>query len=370
MKGLYIHIPFCISKCNYCDFASFSGKQHIMQKYTEHLCNEMSLYKGNSFDTVYIGGGTPTVLPNKNIEQIFSSIFNNFTLAQNCEITVEANPKTLDISKARILKSFGVNRISLGAQSMVDDELKMLGRIHTSHDLKQTVEIVRNAGISNISIDIMYALPGQTLNSISTTISQVLKLNPNHISCYGLKIEEGTPFHTMLVTGQITEIDDDLAADMYESIVYTLVSNGFEHYELSNFAKPGFESRHNIKYWNCTDYIGIGLGAASCNDGVRYTNASTFDDYFNKFTKAESCVLTENDKMSEFIILGLRLIKQGVNKQEFYNRFKKDIYDVFGDVINRHIKNNLLSDDGKTIVLTARAHYISNYVMSDFVNKI
>ena len=215
MDGLYIHIPFCVSKCKYCDFASFAGKEHLADKYINAVCNEMQKYKDHKFDTVYIGGGTPTVLDCSALEHLFDSIYDNFKISPVSEITVEANPKTVDAAKAKVLKDLGVNRVSLGAQSMNDDELKMLGRIHTAYDTEQTVDIIKNSGINNISLDLMYALPGQTTDKINNSIRRVLNLNPEHISCYGLKIEQGTPFYQMRNSGKITELDDDAAADMY-----------------------------------------------------------------------------------------------------------------------------------------------------------
>lgn len=369
MDGLYIHIPFCKAKCRYCDFASYSGKENLIDEYINKLCLEMDEYQGHSFDTVYIGGGTPTVLGEKSFEKLFKNLYKKFNISENSEITVEANPKTIDYKKAKALKNFGVNRISLGAQSMVDEELKLLGRIHTSEDTARTVENVRKAGIDNLSLDLMYALFNQSMDSLNYSIDKILDLAPNHISCYGLKVEEGTPFYNMVQKGEFLEIDEDITADMYDMIRNKLSSAGFEHYEISNFSKPGFASRHNSKYWQCVDYIGIGLGAASCFNGERYTNSHTFDGYFNGFEKQERYTLTNEEKMSEFIILGLRLIKEGVSKTEFKNKFGVDIYDVFGSAIKKHINLNLLKDCGKNLVLTEKSYYISNYVMSDFVNN-
>lgn len=370
MDGLYIHIPFCVSKCKYCDFASFSGMGYIADKYIDFLCAEMEKYKGHKFDTVYIGGGTPTVLDCNQLERIFTGIYNNFDIATGSEITVEANPKTVDLIKAKTLKNLGVNRVSLGAQSMNDDELKLLGRIHTSYDTEQTVDTIYKSGINNISVDLMYALPQQTKNKICNSINKVINLCPKHISCYALKIESGTPFYQMKKTGEIAELDDDLTADMYELITDKLKSKGYEHYEISNFANKGYESCHNTKYWKCIDYVGLGLGAASCLDGVRFANSQKFDDYFNGYKKSEEYILSKDEQMSEFIILGLRLIKEGVSKEKFKNIFSADIYDAFGEIINKHISNGLLEDNGKSIVLTPRAYFISNYVMSDFVNNM
>ena len=367
MNGLYIHIPFCKSKCRYCDFASYDGKLSTASTYVDAVCAEMELYKGESFDTVYFGGGTPTLLSEELFEKLFWTISRNFTLSSDCEITVEANPATLDADKAESLVRLGVNRISLGAQSMIDSELMMLGRIHSSEDTVNTYNIVRSVGISNVSLDLMYALPGQNMDGLSKSVDGVLNLQPEHISCYGLKIEDGTPFALMADRGEIQQPDDDISADMYDYIVSALEDNGYERYEISNFAKPGYRSRHNCKYWTCTDYIGIGLGASSCYKGERYTNCPDFGSYFDGYKKAEHIVLDNDDKTSEFIILGLRLINDGVSKEQFYNRFGCDIYSVFGKYINKHISDGLLVDDGSNIHLTRKGCYVSNYVMSDFL---
>lgn len=369
MDGLYIHIPFCKTKCRYCDFASFSGKENLIDEYIGKLCLEMDEYHGHNFDTVYIGGGTPTVLNEKSFDILFENIYKKFNIRKNSEITVEANPKTINFEKVKVLKKLGVNRISLGAQSMIDEELKLLGRIHTSEDTVKTVEVIRKAGIDNISLDLMYALFNQTIKSLELSIDKILDLAPCHISCYGLNVEEGTPFYNMVQKGEFTQTDADITADMYDLIRNKLSDAGFEHYEISNFSKPGFASRHNSKYWQCVDYIGVGLGAASCFNGERYTNSDNFNGYFNGFEKLERYTLTKDEKMSEFIILGLRLINEGVSKVEFKNKFGVDIYDVFGDEIKKHINLNLLKDCGQNLVLTEKSYYISNYVMSDFVNK-
>ena len=367
MNGLYIHIPFCKSKCRYCDFASYSGCLDIASTYVDAMCAEMQQYKGMTFDTVYIGGGTPTVLGENLINKIFDNVYGYFDIVKGSEITVEANPATVSAPKAKLLKNLGVNRISLGAQSFCDNELAILGRIHTAAEITETYMCFQNAGFDNISLDLMYGLPGQTMDTLSKSVAGVLKLQPRHISCYGLKIEEGTPFYTMVENGEIHPADDDVCADMYDYIVAELANNGYQRYEISNFSMPGFRSRHNCKYWTCTDYVGIGLGAASCCNGKRYTNCADFDGYLNGYAKSEIIELTENDKMSEFVILGLRLINEGVNKQRFYHRFGRDIYDVFGNEIRRHISNCLLADNGASIALTNDGCYISNYVMSDFL---
>ncbi len=367
MRGLYIHIPFCRSKCIYCDFASFAGKNDLQDKYIDKLCAEAQRHRGLAFDTVYIGGGTPTVLSEDNFKKLFAAIHSAFDIMPHSEITVEANPATVTAEKARLLKSLGANRISLGAQSFVDGELKTIGRIHTAADTADTVRLLRAEGFDNIGLDLMYALPGQTEDTLMQSIESILALSPEHISCYGLKVEEGTKLADMVSNGKLTEKSEDEFADMYAKICAVLTQNGYEHYEISNFAKTGFESKHNCKYWRCEEYLGLGLGASSYMNGVRFANAPRFEDYFDGYKKEESERLSENDMMSEFVILGLRMLKSGVDTVEFEERFHRSAESVFDKIIDKNKNAGLLSlSDGK-LRLTERAYCICNSVMCEFI---
>ncbi len=367
MRGLYIHIPFCRSKCIYCDFASFADKNGLQDRYIEQLCTEMTRYGGMSFDTLYIGGGTPTVLGDGNFKKLFAAIRSNFDIMPHSEITVEANPATVTADKARLLKSLGVSRISLGAQSFVDSELRTIGRIHSAADTAETFHLLRTEGFGNISLDLMYALPGQTTGTLERSIEALLELSPEHISCYGLKVEEGTKLADMAANGKIAEKSEDEFADMYELICRRMKENGYEHYEISNFAKPGFESKHNCKYWRCEEYLGVGLGASSYINGVRYANSRRFEDYFGGFKRDEEETLTEDDMMSEFVILGLRMLKSGVDTAEFERRFHRSAESVFGSAIQKNKELGLLSEHDGKLRLTERACCISNLVMCEFV---
>lgn len=367
MRGLYIHIPFCRSKCIYCDFASFADKNDLQDEYIEKLCFEMAQYGGMRFDTVYVGGGTPTVLGDDNFKKLFGAIHSNFDIAPHSEITVEANPATVTVGKARLLRTLGVNRISLGAQSFVDRELTAIGRIHSAADTAETVRLLRDEGFGNISLDLMYALPGQTTGTLEHSIESILKLDPEHISCYGLKVEPGTKLAELVESKKIAEASEDDFADMYEKICDVFTQNGYEHYEISNFAKHGFESKHNCKYWRCEEYLGLGLGASSYIDGVRYANSRRFGDYFDGYKRSESEKLSQDDMMSEFVILGLRMLKSGVDVNEFERRFHRSVESVFGDAIEKNTKLGLLSlSDGK-LSLTKRAYCICNSVMCEFM---
>lgn len=367
MNGLYIHIPFCLKKCNYCDFASFPSLVSRSDEYIDALCREMSMYIGESVDTIYMGGGTPTVLSDSQLGRIMDTAYSVFTVSKNAEITIEANPGTIDFAKAKSIFDLGFNRVSLGAQSMIDSELHSLGRLHSADDTRRVYAAFRDAGFSNISLDLMYAIPGQTISSLSTSMAEMLKLNPNHISCYGLKIEEGTPFDAMLLKGEICEKSDEEYADMYDYICAYLSANDYGQYELSNFSKMSYESRHNLKYWTLGDYIGVGLSAASCYKGKRYTHTADFKRYIESFENAESIELSADDKMSEYMILTLRLTRRGVVKTEFESLFGKSIEIVFGEAVSKHISSGLLLDLGDRYVLSKKAYYISNSLLCDFI---
>jgi len=368
MAGIYIHIPFCVQKCKYCDFASYPSQISKSYEYIESLISEMESYKGITADTIYIGGGTPTCLDNDCLEILLKRINDLFKLNKDVEFTVEANPGTVTPEKARLLKEFNVNRISIGAQSFNDNHLKTLGRIHTSKETVETFSLLRNVGFKNLSLDLMYALPKQSIEDLEDSIDKLLSLNPEHISCYGLKYEEGTPFGKMLENGQLKETDEDTFADMYELIVKRLKENSYIHYEISNFAKAGYQSRHNLKYWNCDDYIGFGVASASCMGLRRFTHSPKLDDYFNGYILNEDYVMTEDEAMREFVILGLRVLDKGVNKAEFEKRFSIRIDDVFKEQISRF--NDFFINDENSLKLREDAALVSNSILCEFINEL
>lgn len=366
MNGIYVHVPFCIKKCGYCDFASYPGELSKQREYVNAVLTEAQRYCGAKADTVYIGGGTPTCLDGECLEKLLRGVMRTFDIAENAEVTVEANPKTVDVHKARLLKKCGINRISLGAQSFNDSELRTLGRIHTAADTAETFELLRSEGFGNISLDLMYALPGQTAESLSTSLCQVLKLNPEHVSCYGLKIEDGTPFSALAERGELEAVDDDTFADMYDTAVKILSDGGYERYEISNFSKPGFESRHNMKYWKCDDYIGLGAAAASCIGRRRFTHTRSLDSYMNGFELSEDSTADYAEAMSEFVILGLRMTKYGVDKAEFKRRFGAEVDEVFGERIKK--LSQFLENGKKRLKLRSDACLVSNGIMCEFMN--
>ncbi len=376
MLGIYIHIPFCKQKCKYCDFNSYSGLENMSSSYTKILIQEIKnrSLTGRTADTVYIGGGTPTYINTEYIEEIMDALINAFDITMGAEITIECNPGTVDFETLSRLKQSGINRLSIGLQSDNDAILKTLGRIHTYKEFKECLNNAHKAGFDNISADLMFGLPGQTREIWKNTLDNISALPLNHISAYSLKIEQGTPFYNMYNSGSLDIPNDDMNRLMYDDCAETLVQNGFERYEISNFARDKKISRHNIKYWQCEDYIGFGAGACSCISGKRTANIRNIYKYIeevgsknNAVNTDETVINTAYDMMCEFMFLGLRL-DEGVSKSEFLRRFNKDVYDVFSDALNRHISiTKTITDNGTHIKIKPEYTYVSNSIMADFI---
>lgn len=308
VSSLYIHIPFCAKKCSYCDFFSVRYDESVASAYTDALCSEMlckSRHAG-TLETIYIGGGTPTLLPEKSLEKIFETLRGHFRISADCEITCEANPGTLHEPTVRHLVSLGVNRISLGVQSLVDDELRLLGRIHRAHDATRALSILHNSEIRNYSVDLMYGIPGQTCRTWHETLAKVLRWLPPHISAYELTFEPGTP-----LAAAHEKPPEDLVIDLYDHAIDCLNSHGYEHYEISNFARAGLRCRHNLNYWDRGEYIGVGAGAHSYIHGIRSRNTDDINDYLsrmdtNALPERETAIISRDEAMREFLMLGLR----------------------------------------------------------------
>ena len=365
MPGLYVHIPFCVKKCKYCDFVSFESCED-KDRYIDALIGEMKSYKGVFCDTVFIGGGTPTSLNAKQLKRVIDAINENFVISEAAEFTVEANPKTLDIEKLALMKKLGVNRISVGVQSFSDIELQKIGRIHNAEDAKNTLKSIKESGFDNFSLDLMSALPSQDFESFKKTLETAVSQTPKHISCYSLILEDGTPLNDEFERGELSLPDEDTERRMYEFACEFLEKNGYRQYEISNFAIAGFESRHNIKYWQCEEYIGLGLAAHSYYNGMRYSNTSDLNRYINgNYSSGEKEVLTLADRVEEFAIMGLRMTK-GISKNEFSKRFGMDIYEVYGAEIERFEKIGFLVDDGDNIFLSRSGISVSNSIMCEF----
>ena len=363
--GLYVHIPFCRQKCSYCDFYSLPHSEEKMDAYTaalvRHLEEVAPQAAAHQADTVYIGGGTPTYLGASRLKTILQTIRKRYDVSRDAEITVEANPDSAcDVKALRTLRRAGVNRISLGVQSADDDLLRRIGRIHTFDQVRQAAEAVRKAGIRNLSMDLIYGLPGQTLDQWLDTLAEVLVLNPEHISCYGLKLEEGTPLY--LRREQLTFPDEDRQADMYLYAVEFLKQCGYEQYEISNFAKPGFASRHNLKYWHMDEYAGFGPGAHSDMGGVRFAYIRDIDRYI-----AGQLVLSESETEEtlardfEYVMLSLRTA-EGIDRACFERTYRQRFAPL--DALFRQYESaGLAQPTEKGWRLTPRGFLVSNSII-------
>jgi oxygen-independent coproporphyrinogen-3 oxidase len=319
---LYIHIPFCIRKCIYCDFFSVLYDESVAKTYIDALCQELYLKKdfSTTLKSIYIGGGTPSLLPSDCFRQLFNCLRNNFNSSSSAEITVEANPGTINESKINTMLSLGVNRLSIGIQSFNNDELKTLGRIHSSEDASRSIEIIKKEGINNFSVDLMYGIPGQTMDSWHNSISTAVGLSPTHISAYELTPEENTPLYKLIQSHKIDMPDEELILEMYNHAIDYFASCGYEHYEISNFALPGFKCMHNLNYWDRGEYIGVGAGAHSFINGRRSNNTKDITRYVEDLNNGiipeiESAKPTSAEALKEFIFLGLRKT-EGININE------------------------------------------------------
>lgn len=367
MRGLYIHIPFCVKKCEYCDFTSYTDCFHLEKEYLSALSEEFKCYEDKQVDTVYIGGGTPTSLSTDGLLFLMDKIFEYFDVTDDAEITMEVNPKTADIKKLKALRLAGVNRLSIGVQSFNDEELEKIGRIHTSLDAKNCILDAKFAGFKNISIDLMFGLPKQTVESYRNSLIAAVTAGVNHISAYSLILEEGTPLYQKVKNWEVRLPREDVEAEMYELTCDVLRTSGFNQYEVSNFCKEGFFSRHNLKYWECEEYIGCGAAAHSYFRGKRFSNHETIDEYIkNPTVKLNKTELTQEEKMSEYMILGLRKI-EGIDIQEFECRFINSPYEIYGEIIDKYIKCGLLVHEKGFLRFTERGLRLSNTVLCEFV---
>lgn len=378
-SGVYIHIPFCKRKCRYCDFVSYQGREDMIDGYVQCLKKEAALlaglYGGIGFKTVYIGGGTPSYINPEYLVDVLDECRRRYNLEEAGEISIETNPGTLDKEKLKAYKSAGINRISMGLQACQDNLLRNLGRIHSYDEFLKGYDMAREAGFDNINIDLIFGLPGQNLKEWNETLENIIKLKPAHVSCYSLKIEENTPFFEIYgpnTDAGICELpSEDDERQMYHQAVSVLKSAGYQHYEISNFCLPGYECRHNLIYWKCRPYIGIGAGAHSYFGGERYSNERRLDGYMRSIEEGvlpvvERETIGSEQRTSEFMILGLRLV-EGVRKEEFTKRFGVDIYDCYAVEINRFIELGMLVDDGEFISLTNRSLDLANQVMMEFL---
>ena len=377
--GLYIHIPFCVKKCNYCDFYSLGcPSKENMERYVSALCThikrEAPLYKSRVFDTVFLGGGTPSVLPPELTKTLLTCLKSSLNISPNAEISVEVNPGTVTEEIARVYKENGVNRVSIGLQSVNDSELKMLGRIHTLSEFKESYRILRDMGIDNINIDIMYALPDQKTEDFIKTLDQVVEFKPEHISAYCLKIEENTPFYK--VRDSLILPNEDEQYKMYLAMCEALEKSGYEQYEISNFSKKGHRCVHNLKYWLSKEYVAFGPSAHSYIDGVRYSYKDSINEYIEAveggslpIKELESASeLTREEKMDEYVMLCMRL-KDGVSIEEFEARFGVSFKNRYKK-LEMYVKNGYVTEKNGTFAFTPKGFFVSNYILSDFLENI
>lgn len=368
--GLYIHIPFCRQKCLYCDFPSFSGKDELMKEYSLALSMEIEKNSSLLYKSIFIGGGTPTYLSLNSWEIIKSSV-DKLKKTDDIEFTVEANPGTLNKDILLLFKNMGVNRLSIGLQSCDDIILRRIGRIHNFSDFVTAYEMARKMEFKNINVDLMFGLPDQTMEQWKNTLSNIVKIAPEHISCYSLIVEDGTPFYNMQRLGKLNLPSEELEREMYHYAVKFLRENGYNQYEISNFAKENMECRHNIIYWEAREYMGCGSGAHSFYNGERFSNKVKIEDYINSMRENNNAMeeIHKNsvkDNMEEFMFMGLRMT-EGISIEEFQKRFNIDIFEIYGHIINKFINNSLLMMKNGRIYLSPQGIEVSNSVMCEFI---
>ena len=373
--GVYLHIPFCKSRCSYCDFATDIFKSNeIVESYVDALVKEISNFRFQisdskiRVDTVYLGGGTPSLLSPKQLEKILNAVHKTFDVAENSEISIEMNPATMTLETVRAYRSLGVNRASFGAQTFDDTELKRLGRKHTANDVRETIELLREADFTNVSFDLIAGLPRQTLQNWERNLDEALKLNPEHLSLYLLEISEGTPLAEQIRSGRQPQPDEDLCAEMYELIIEKTSAKNYAQYETSNFSLPGFESKHNPKHWTLDPIFGFGVSAHSFDGNERYANESDTAKYVEMIEKNNSAEVyrEKTDLASEFIFLGLRLSK-GVDLENYKRRFGVDILEKYAEDLPRLEDLELIETDGNYLKLTHKGKVYSNEVFQIFV---
>ncbi|MDD4238185.1 MAG: radical SAM family heme chaperone HemW [Desulfotomaculaceae bacterium] len=375
--GLYIHVPFCLKKCRYCDFTSYPYRRAAAKDYLAALIREIQLY-GTFLDagekeiaSLFIGGGTPTCLPVGDLNKIIECISSFFRLTPECEITVEVNPGTIDAGGLYELRRTGINRLSVGVQSLADGLLKMLGRVHNAAQAADAICLARQAGFDNINIDLIYGLPDQSLAVWQETLDRTVSFEPEHIAAYGLQLEEGTPLEQSVVRGEMKACPEELELSMYHTAISSLKEGGYHHYEISNFARPGRTCKHNLVYWLNQTYLGLGPAAHSSLRGERFANERELERYRSRlwqgeFPIADRETIAVETEISETIFLGLRLL-QGVDLAAFQRRFGRRAEDLYSSQINKLIKDGLVEIEGRCLRLTERGLPLANRVFLEFV---
>lgn len=373
-RSLYVHVPYCRTICGYCDFYSQVLDNRQTGPLVDTLLAELEQRTRAShfeWETIFVGGGTPTTLPPALLKRLLNGLHNSSQHVVTKEFTVEANPATVSDEMADTLVACGVNRISIGAQSFDPSELRVLDRIHRVGDVGRTVVNARRAGIQSLNLDLIFAVPGQTLDAWLRNLETALQLRPDHLSCYGLTYERGTPLYERLASGGVRRADAELEADMYEATIETLSAAGFEHYEISNFARPGARCAHNLVYWRNLPALGIGPSAAGLIDDVRYKNVPDTAEYMRAMSAGRSPViererLDRNRRARETMMLGLRLI-DGIERAEFAARFGGDPVEMFAEAVSRHAGDGLMEVTEQRLRLTRRGLLVADSIMADFL---
>ena len=375
MLGLYVHIPFCVKKCRYCDFNSFKLNIDEKRKYLNSLKKEMELYKENfkdkNIDSIFIGGGTPSILNEEEIKILFQNIKNNFKIKDSAEITMECNPGTLTLNKLKAMKECGVNRLSIGLQAVQNNHLEYIGRVHTYEEFEKNYFQAKEVGFENINIDLMYALPNQSKEDWKESLEKVVKLNPTHISAYSLILEENTELFNMYERNEFELLDEDTDIEMYKYTINYLKYHGYNQYEISNYAKKGFECKHNILYWKCENYVGLGVSASGFVNETRYNNFCDLDKYEEIIHSGKKPIeweekLSIKDKIEENIFLGLRM-NEGIKFKDFREKYNFNFEDEYKNEIDKLKKIELINVNNEGIKLTQKGKEISNSVFVEFM---
>ncbi len=376
-RGIYIHIPFCIKKCSYCDFYSLPTESSAMfKRYVKAVQKELEFKAASLADTraktVYVGGGTPSILSGEELKNMMDAVRTYLDLDDNAEISLEANPATLDGDKLKAICEAGFNRISLGVQSFQDDDLHILGRSHNARDAVNTIKLIQDSGLSNYNLDLIYGIPGQTISKWEETLRIALELEPAHLSIYLLQLDENTPLAVDIRKGRFELLGEESEAQMYDMGIDMIKQGGFEQYEISNFVRPGYECQHNLIYWKAREYMGIGAGAVSFTDKRRYINKKDLNHYLGALENGRESEVEELESMkekqelaSDAIILGLRMC-DGINLEQFDLRYGIKILDYYKDIIEKYVDRGLLNISKGQLMFTRRAYFISNEVLCHF----
>lgn len=371
--SVYIHIPFCATKCYYCAFNTYTFHKEQAKAYLQALRTEMELYAPDTdpLQTIFIGGGTPSILSANALTQLFTDVHQHFQITPDAEITVECNPGTVDTEKLRVMRDNGVNRLSFGLQATQDETLKQLGRIHTVAEFLESYHLACENGFENINIDLIFALPDQTMEAWHHTLNEVISLEPDHISAYNLVMEETTPFYEWWQAGELDLPSEDTEADMFQYTIKTLTAHGYTHYEICNFAKLNHFARHNLVYWNNQPYIGLGAGACGYINGVRYSNIRGIAPYINKLSKRNKPIghterLTGDAEKAETLMLALRK-REGISIEAYQDRFGEDIEVAFGSIFKKWIDLRLLERTATHLRLTPRGLFLANEVFIELM---